>query len=90
MGDFLGQDLDKLHLPQAVFIGGHGNQLELMVEKIDQCLEPGGRIVINAVQEDTLKVFEKGIKERGYQLLPALRLQVDDHNPITILCAEKK
>ena len=33
--------------------------------------------------------FESTLAHLGYRTLPPLRLQVDDHNPIAVLAAEK-
>jgi precorrin-6B methylase 2 len=50
---------------------------------------PGGRIVINAVRESSAAGFAAAAAERGYALAPPVRLQVDAHNPITILAATR-
>ncbi len=83
------QVLADLPAPDAVFIGGHGGRLGELIDRIDAVLAPGGRVVINAVLDSSRHAFESAIARLGYRSLPALRLQVDAHNPIAVLAAEK-
>ena len=83
------QDAESLPAPDAVFIGGHGGRLGELIDRIDAVLAPGGRVVINAVLDSSRHAFESAIARLGYRSLPALRLQVDAHNPIAVLAAEK-
>lgn len=89
MGDFFKNDFKKLSSPDAVFIGGHGNKLEELIQLTDKYLLPGGRMVINAVKDDSKEVFIKSIQQLNYKLLQPIVIAVDEHNPITILTAEK-
>ncbi|HOY54096.1 MAG TPA: precorrin-6y C5,15-methyltransferase (decarboxylating) subunit CbiE [Opitutaceae bacterium] len=89
IGDFFEQPLAALPAPDAVFIGGHGGRLGELIDRIDAVLAPGGRVVINAVLDSSRHAFESAIARLGYRSLPALRLQVDAHNPIAVLAAEK-
>lgn len=88
-GDFFACDLAKLPPPDAVFIGGHGGRLAEMLQRLDAVLAAGGRIVLNAVQESSVVSFMAATAALGYACLPPVRLQVDDHNPITVLGATK-
>jgi precorrin-6Y C5,15-methyltransferase (decarboxylating) len=45
--------------------------------------------VINAVKEESKEQFITGIQQLNYRLLEPITLTVDEHNPITILTAEK-
>lgn len=89
MGDFFKNDFKELSSPDAVFIGGHGNKLEELIQLTDKYLLPGGRMVINAVKDDSKEVFIKSIQQLNYKLLQPIVIAVDEHNPITILTAEK-
>lgn len=88
-GDFFQQDLGTLPRPDAVFIGGHGGRLEELLPRIDAVLLGGGCIVTNAVLPGTIDCFCQKSRQLGYRLGSPLRLQVDAHNPITILHAHK-
>jgi precorrin-6Y C5,15-methyltransferase (decarboxylating) len=90
IGDFFEADLQNYPLPDAVFIGGHGNRLEELIARLHECLLPHGRIVLNAVKEDSSSRFIETVKTLGYELLTPVTMQVDEHNPITILTAEKR
>lgn len=90
MGDFFETDLHSYPFPDAVFIGGHGNRLEELIIKLHECLRPYGRIVLNAVKAESRFQFTETIQTLGYRLFEPMVIQVDDHNPITILTAEKR
>jgi precorrin-6Y C5,15-methyltransferase (decarboxylating) len=89
MQDFFEADLHSLQAPSAVFIGGHGNRLYELIERIGPYLLPKGRLVINAVKDESVKQFTQVVQSLGYTLLSRIHLRVDEHNPITILTAEK-
>ncbi len=90
MGDFFETDLDLYPLPDAVFIGGHGGRLEELIRKLDSILPASARIVLNAVKEESREQFSKMMKILDYRLFDPIVIQVDEHNPITILTAEKR
>lgn len=89
IADFFESDLNSFAVPDAVFIGGHGNRLQELIQLIDKYLLPKGRLVINAVKEDSKKQFIKTIEQLNYSLLKPILITVDEYNPITILTAEK-
>ncbi len=89
MGDFFEQPLATLPAPDAVFVGGHGGRLAELLARVDTVLAPSGRVVLNAVLDTSRADFEAAVARLGYRALPPLRLQVDDHNPIAVLAAEK-
>lgn len=89
MGDFFEQPLQELPAPDAVFIGGHGNQLPLLMQTLDTYMRVGGRVVMNAVLESSSIQFAAIAEKLSWQLLPSEVLQVNDHNPITLLTAIK-
>jgi precorrin-6Y C5,15-methyltransferase (decarboxylating) len=90
IGDFFKVDLQQLPVPDAVFIGGHGNRLEELMMLVDNYLVPGGRIVMNAVKEESKFGFLKSIDQLNYELIKPIEMRVDEHNPITILTATKQ
>ena len=85
--DFMALDLSAYPRPDAVFIGGHGGQLEAMLRRIGDYLSPEGTIVFNSVSEESEKMFLEGIAAIGRPLRNRIRLVVDAHNPIEILQA---
>ncbi len=89
MGDFFENDLSSFPSPDAVFIGGHGNRLQELIQQIDAYLLPSGRLVMNAVKEESKTQFIKAVGELNYRLLESMVITIDNHNPITILTAEK-
>ncbi|TRX32203.1 precorrin-6y C5,15-methyltransferase (decarboxylating) subunit CbiE [Flavobacterium sp. ZT3R18] len=90
MGDFFLQNLDELPQPDTVFIGGHGNRLAALIAKIDSYLLPKGRIVINAVKQESKTEFIQSIKQLDYELLLPTTIKIDQHNEVTILTAQKR
>lgn len=86
-GDFLDCDLESYPRPDAVFIGGHGGRLREMVERINGLLLPGGVIVFNSVSQESRRVFEESVAACGRKVCERHTLQIDSHNPITIIKA---
>ena len=88
IGDFLDADLSALPAPDAVFIGGHGGRLADMLRRIDNILLPGGRIVFNAVSNQSQQLFRDGVAAIGRRIVNEMHVTVDEFNPITIMTAE--
>lgn len=88
IGDFLAADLSELPAPDAVFIGGHGGRLAEMLHRLDTVLLPGGRIVFNAVSEESQTMFRTAIATLGRHIVGEMHVTIDTFNPITILTAE--
>lgn len=89
IGDFLEQEINTFERPNAIFIGGHGGQLNKMIEKIYPLLEDGGCIVFNSVSKDSKEKFITAINKSGMKLSNSINLQVDENNPIDVLVAHK-
>jgi precorrin-6Y C5,15-methyltransferase (decarboxylating) len=90
MGDFFLQNLTEIKQADAIFIGGHGNRLKELIPKIDSYLLPKGRIVINAVKQESKTEFIQSIEQLNYELLLPTTLKIDQHNEVTILTAQKR
>lgn len=75
--------------PDAVFIGGHGGKLMEIVLKIYPHLANGGRIVLNAVSEQSRNLFIQAIQHVGMELGPTTSITIDQHNTIDVLTAKK-
>jgi precorrin-6Y C5,15-methyltransferase (decarboxylating) len=86
-GDFFEWELATLPRPDAVFVGGHGGRLSDLLQKLDLFILPGGTVVINAVQESSIRVFNTTAKAMGWHLAEPLKLKVNTHNEISILKA---
>jgi precorrin-6Y C5,15-methyltransferase (decarboxylating) len=89
IGDIFEQDLTAYPLPDAIFIGGHGNRLNELIQRLDPFLKIGGRVVMNAVKAESREQFVQAMMELGYQLHTSVDITIDEHNPITVLTAEK-
>ena len=90
MGDFLATDMTSLPQPDAVFIGGHGGRLKEILTKVLPVLAPDGVIVMNSViapkvTTDSQKLWNEACTELGLRQDEQLRIQLNDHHPITIL-----
>lgn len=89
IGDFFSKELPEKS-PDAVFIGGHGNRLEEMIQRIDSKLLPNGTLVMNTVSETSKEIFIKTTKELGYQLESPLNVNINEYNVINVLAATKR
>ena len=93
MGDFFLQNHTEYTGAQgqvdAVFVGGHGGRLEEMLACIDPFLSDGGRIVINAVQRESLEQFHEHAGKCSYRIFEDMTIAVDGYNPITVAAVEK-
>ena len=88
IGDFLEADLSALPAPDAVFIGGHGGRLGDFLQRIDGVLLPGGRIVFNAVSEQSQALFRAAVAAVGRRITNEMHVSVDSFNPIHLMTAE--
>ncbi len=82
--NFLDADISALPQPDAVFIGGHGGQLMEIVGKVIAVMKRG-RIVINAVSDNSMRMFEEAASRFGLSVSESHRVILDDHNPINIM-----
>ncbi|MDC1162355.1 precorrin-6Y C5,15-methyltransferase (decarboxylating) subunit CbiT, partial [Tenacibaculum sp.] len=89
MGDFFEQDITNYPKPDAIFIGGHGGRLKELLENINEQIQKGTRIVINAVQERSILIFIENCKNLGWTITDDLHISLDLHNPIRLLKAVK-
>ncbi len=89
IGDFLTADISQLPVPDTVFIGGHGGKLREIVAKLVAVMPRGGCIVMNAVSEQSRKLFEAAVQEQGLVAQTPLHIVLNDYNPIDILKAIK-
>ncbi len=90
IGDFLESKTEYFSSPDAVFIGGHGGRLKEIMAKTLRSLAPGGVVVMNSViapkvTTDSHKLWDEVCRELCLRQEPPLRIQLDDHHPITIL-----
>ncbi|MCY4418336.1 MAG: precorrin-6y C5,15-methyltransferase (decarboxylating) subunit CbiE [Cytophagales bacterium] len=87
IGDFIEIDLSQVPKPDAVFIGGHGGKLHDMIPKINTHLSPGGIVVINALKSED--IFLEQAQKQGWKTQKITKIQLPEHQPITILQAQK-
>jgi precorrin-6Y C5,15-methyltransferase (decarboxylating) len=86
--DFFSAALDEFPTPDAVFVGGHGGRLEEILRALHNVLAPRGRIAMNAVNRSSQLTFESFAERLGCRI-SQVHARIDQHNPITIMKAEK-
>lgn len=89
MGEFLKVDKKELALPDAVFIGGYGGKMEEVLDDVNKYLQSGGVIGFNSVSAESRNRFLNWCSHSRFEIKQQQQIQVDDHNPISILVAEK-
>ncbi len=89
-GDFTDMDLSGFAAPDAAFIGGHGGKLEQILEILSAVLEKDGIVVFNSVSQESLEAFERYAPAHQLKVVNAVRMAVDDYNPITVVKAVRK
>jgi precorrin-6Y C5,15-methyltransferase (decarboxylating) len=98
MGDFLHCQFPVANSPSqrpdAVFIGGHGGHLKEIMTKVVSVLADDGCIVMNSViapkvTTDSQQLWNEACEALGLQQEPPVRIQLNDHHPITILKCRK-
>ena len=94
IGDFLETDITALPCPDAVFIGGHGSKLKLIIKKVLTVLTDDGCIVMNSVKApkvttDSHQLWDEACAELGLKQEPPTKLILNDNHPIEVLKAHK-
>lgn len=89
IGDFSELPLEDYPTPDAVFIGGHGGKMETIIQRIASRMTPGGVIVFNSVSPESKQLFIDALSSHGLQHSSSSLIQVDDHNPIEVMKAER-
>ncbi len=92
MGNFLEANLSQLPRPDAVFIGGHGGQLEAIMRKVMTVLSDDGVIVMNSVtspkvQTDSHELWNEACTALQLQQADSQYIKLNEYNPIIILKA---
>jgi precorrin-6Y C5,15-methyltransferase (decarboxylating) len=91
--------LQKLPLPDRIFVGGSGGNLQQILKFCTKSLRPGGIIVVNAVIEKTAKQapeilhssgLEVEISEIAVQRFSYPQDNKQQFNPIKIIVGEKR
>lgn len=93
--------LENLPPADRIFIGGSGGELTAVINKADQKLKPGGRIVINSVTLQSGARSWQILEEAGYDL-EAVQVNIavtvkkgsaalwQARNPVTIISGQKR
>lgn len=87
IGDFTSLDLPQmvaggeLHRPDAIFIGGHGGKIEVMMEMLAKVVEKGCVVVYNSVRDSA--PFEQAALENGFGNIKKTEITIDNYNMIT-------
>lgn len=88
--------LDTLPVPDAVFIGGSGGEMEIIIAAVAQRLTDAGRLVVNGVTEKTISETPRLMQKHGMKV-ESTRIEVSRmgpdgstrFNPITIMVGRK-
>ena len=86
-GDFTALNLPlllqngELHLPDAVFIGGHGGKIGEIMKMLAQVVQPGCIVVFNSVRDSG--PFETAARENGFEPVQKTDITIDNYNRIT-------
>ncbi|NOU09924.1 MAG: precorrin-6y C5,15-methyltransferase (decarboxylating) subunit CbiE [Nitrospira sp.] len=92
--------LAGLEAPDAVFVGGSKGSMEEIINVVMDCLQPGGRLVVNAITLENVAETYQSLRKRGVvpdvTLLQVSRAEPLAHylryealNPIHIFAVEK-
>ena len=87
IGDFTKLDLPKmlknkeLHLPDSVFIGGHGGKIALIMKMLSEIVESGCIVVYNSVRDWV--PFEEAALANGFTHAEKTEITIDNYNKIT-------
>lgn len=74
-----------------IFLGGHGGDMERILQKADDPLNESGLIALNAIQDKSAGQFREWVARKpSYTLLLYKSIQIDGENPITVLIAQKR
>lgn len=83
--ELLGRSVDR------IFLGGHGGDMERILQKADDRLNEGGLVALNAIQDKSAERFREWINRKSsYTNILENRIQIDGENPITVLIAQKR
>lgn len=80
--DFFTLDLTNFPKPDVVFIGGHGGRLKELIQILYQ-LNPGVRVVTNAVRASSSTIFIEAFQKLKYTI-STNTIQLNTHNTISI------
>lgn len=89
IGDYLDTEKKGFEQPDAVFLGGYGGEMNILLDDVNNRLASKGMIVFNSVSEKSLSTFLDWAETNHYRIRTPQKLTVDSHNPITILSIEK-
>ena len=87
IGDFTKLDLTKmlknreLHLPDSIFIGGHGGKIALIMKMLSEIVETGCIVVYNSVRDWV--PFEEAALANGFTHAEKTEITIDNYNKIT-------
>lgn len=87
--DFTTVDTTELPAPDTIFIGGYGGRLHEVMNKASLSLRTGGRMVINAVSDESRERFVATAIDLGLKIINSMTVTVDSYHPITIITAQK-
>ncbi len=87
--DFSKVDKSNIKQPDAIFLGGYGGKMEMILDEASQHLKPGGCIVFNAVSFESKMRFVNWTETNKYQVTAIHTITCDGHNPIDVIAISK-
>lgn len=87
IGDFTTLNLPKMvqdkevHLPDSIFIGGHGGKIALIMAMLSGIVKPGCIVVYNSVRDSA--PFEEAALANGFSQAEKTEITIDNYNKIT-------
>ena len=90
ISDFLKVEKKNYDKPDAVFVGGHGNQLEIILNETNKYLAINGSLAINTVKAESKERFLNWCTTNNYFIKHCHVLSYNAFNPVNIIVAEKR
>lgn len=87
ISDFNEADLELMHKPDAVFIGGHGGKIIEIVACLSKVMMPDGVIVFCSLNEESNVFFQHAVSLHDLQIVEQTRIAVDNYEPCTVFKA---
>ena len=87
IGDFTALNLPQMvqnkevHLPDSIFIGGHGGKIALIMTMLSEIVKQGCIVVYNSVRDSA--PFEEAALANGFSQAEKTEITIDNYNKIT-------
>jgi precorrin-6Y C5,15-methyltransferase (decarboxylating) len=89
IGDYMSIDKKDFVRPDAIFLGGYGGQMDVVLDDVDDYLQEDGVLAFNSVSEKSRQQFLNWCSSKGYALEIETVMKVNEFNTLSILVARK-